>query len=83
MRSFNRIAVRAAHNFVKPTARPVPVASRAFSSILEKKELAEETKFIRSLEAKKQAEVRANLERILALEDHHEEKQELVKILGE
>jgi hypothetical protein len=82
MRSFGRLSVRAAQSLARSTARPVPVATRAFSSILEKKELAEETKYIRSIEARKQAEIRENLERILALEDHHDEKKELVNLLG-
>jgi len=82
MRSFSRLSVRAAQSLARPTAHAVPVAARAFSSLLDKKGVAEETKYIRSLEARKQAEIRENLERILALEDHHDEKKELVNLLG-
>lgn len=52
------------------------------SNVLDAKEHAEESRFIRQMEAKQQSEVRAKLEAILALEDHHEEKKELVGLLG-
>jgi hypothetical protein len=52
------------------------------SGLLDKKEMAEESKFIRSMEARRQEEIRKNVERILALEDGHEEKKELVDLLG-
>ena len=57
-------------------------ASRNFSTILEGRETAEETRYIRNLEAQKRAEMRANIERILALEDHAEEKKNLQNLLG-
>jgi hypothetical protein len=60
-----------------------PVAVQSFSTILEKKELAEETKYIRQLEERRREEIRHNLERILALEDSSKEKQDLVGLLGE
>jgi hypothetical protein len=57
-------------------------AVRGMSNVLDAKEHAEESRFIRQMEAKQQSEVRAKLEAILALEDHHEEKKELVGLLG-
>ena len=57
-------------------------ASRNFSTILEGREVAEDTRYIRNLEAQKKAEMRANIERILALEEGHEEKKVLTELLG-
>jgi len=52
------------------------------STILEGKERAEETRYIKQVEAAREAEIRKNLERIMALEAGHEEKQELVELLS-
>jgi hypothetical protein len=60
----------------------VSFAQRSFSSILESREMGEETRYIRSMEAQKKAEIRANIERILALEDGHAEKADLEQLLG-
>lgn len=65
------------------TVAPRRAAVPSFSTLLDKKELAEETKYIRSLEAKRQEEVRQNLEKILALDDSHADKQQLIGLLGE
>ena len=54
---------------------------QSFSTILEKKELSEEAKFIRNQEAKRKEEIRAKMEQILALEDGNEQKVELIGIL--
>lgn len=54
-----------------------------FSTLLDKKELGEEAKFIRSQEAKRKEEIRAKMEQILALEDTHEQKVELMEMLEE
>ncbi|RYG59258.1 hypothetical protein EON64_20435 [archaeon] len=63
-------------------ARPaVPAVSR-MSSLIERKEHAEEARFIRSMEQKNKEDLKANMERILALEDHHEDKKELLELLG-
>lgn len=60
-----------------------PVAARAFSvnNILDSKEMAEETRYIRRMEARRQEELRANIERILSMEDSHEEKKKIVELL--
>ena len=79
MFSVSRIAAR---SVAKRVARVPVAAPRLMSSIIDKKEMAEEAKFIRSMEAKNQEAIRANLERIMALEDHHDEKKELVELLG-
>lgn len=60
----------------------VKIPVRSFSSILETREMGEEARYIRSMEAQKKAEIRANIERILALEDGHEEKAGLEQLLG-
>lgn len=61
---------------------PASITQRSFSNILESRELGEEARYIRNIEAQKKAEIRANIERILALEDGHEEKAELEGLLG-
>lgn len=61
---------------------PTSVIQRSFSSVLETREIGEEARYIRTMEAQKQAEIRANIERILALEEGHSEKAELVQLLG-
>lgn len=61
---------------------PTSVIQRSFSSVLETREIGEEARYIRTQEAQKQAEIRANIERILALEEGHSEKAELVQLLG-
>jgi hypothetical protein len=68
-------------NAARSGAKPA-FALRSMSGLLDKKEMAEESKFIRSMEARRQEEIRKNVERILALEDGHEEKKELVDLLG-
>lgn len=60
---------------------PTSVIQRSFSSVLETREIGEEARYIRTQEAQKQAEIRANIERILALEEGHSEKAELVQLL--
>jgi hypothetical protein len=57
-------------------------AQRSMSTMLEGRERGEEAKFIRAMEAERQAAIRANIERILALEDNHEDKADLMEILG-
>lgn len=47
------------------------------------REKSEETKFIRTIEAAQQAEIRANIERILALDDSNAEKKELHELLAD
>lgn len=59
-----------------------PMMTRSMSSIIEGKEHAEEARYIRNLEATRKAEIRANLERIMALEDSHEDKAAIVELLG-
>lgn len=66
-----------------PRATIAATQSSSFSTILDKKEQAEETKYIRSMEQRRQEEIRKNLERILALEDSAKEKQELHALLQE
>ncbi len=78
MNSLSRVATRSTLKRITQ----VKSAPRMMSTILDKKEMAEESKFIRSMEARQQQAIRANLERIMALEDHHDEKKELVELLG-
>lgn len=66
---------------VKSVSRAVQKTTRPMSGLLDSKERAEEARYIKSLESAREAEIRKNLERILALEANHEEKQELVDLL--
>ena len=83
MYSLSRALARTSIQSLKTVGNKKAFVSRGMSTILDSKEHAEESRFIRQIEAKQQAEVRAKLEAILALEDHHEEKKELVGLLGE
>jgi len=56
---------------------------RSFSSVLETREIGEETKYIRTMEAQRKAEIRAKIERVLALEEGHEERAGLEQLLEE
>jgi len=56
---------------------------RSFSSVLETREMGEETKYIRTMEAQRKAEIRAKIERVLALEEGHEERAGLEQLLEE
>jgi len=67
---------------IKSVSRVAPKATRPMSTILDNKERAEESRYIKSMEAAREAEMRKNLERIMALEAHHDEKKELVELLS-
>lgn len=56
--------------------------SNQFSTLVNK-ERGEETAYFRKQEAERQAQIRADLDRILALEDGHEDKQELLSVIEE
>lgn len=77
-----------ARRFVTPAIRKIAVQRFAprvavnFSTMLESKEHVEEARYIKQIEAQREAEVRKKLEAILALEAGHEEKQQLVELLG-
>jgi len=75
-----RFLAPAATRIVRSQAA-VKLAPR-FSTLLEKKEGAEEARYIREMENRRKEEIRANVERILAMEDSREEKQELVELLS-
>jgi hypothetical protein len=60
-----------------------PVAVQSFSSLLDQKEHAEETKYIRRQEERRKEEIRSKLDAILAQEEHSKERQHLVGLLGE
>lgn len=72
-----RVGITASSKMVRATSRA------AFSTgTFADRERGEETRFIRQDEERKRAaEMRAKMEKILAMEDHHEEKQELVSML--
>lgn len=82
--SLARFAVRNSAKLVRATvARPMVPAVSRMSSLIERKEHAEEARFIRSLENRNKEDLKANMERILALEDHHEDKKDLLELLGQ
>jgi hypothetical protein len=74
-----RSGVRSAINLSKPLA---PQFVRFQSSILVEKEKGDEARYFRDQEMDRQKTVRANMERILALDDESEEKKELMTKLG-
>ena len=63
--------------------RPVMASRYNFSTTFEAREQGEEARYVRAQESSRQQALRAEMERILALEDHHEDKQELVQMLAE
>jgi len=75
------LARRVAATALKQFSRPTMVGKMAprFSSLLDKKEKGEETRFIREEEAKRHREM---VEKILAQEDSSVEKKELVELLA-
>mmetsp|Transcript_28311 Transcript_28311/g.47613 ORF Transcript_28311/g.47613 Transcript_28311/m.47613 type:complete len:346 (-) Transcript_28311:366-1403(-) len=73
-----------ATRYSRQTAIPQALAARrSFNTIntFDAREHAEEDRYIHAIEAERQQKIRENIERILALEDHHEEKQDLMEIL--
>ena len=60
-----------------------PVFARFQSSLIEGKEKAEESRYIRAQEEARKAELRANLEKVLAMSDESEEKQNIIAELCE
>jgi hypothetical protein len=44
--------------------------------------MGEEGRYVKAQESARQQSLRAEMERILALEDSHEDKRELVEMLG-
>jgi hypothetical protein len=85
MSVLRNVLSRGAVQMAKRGAAAAPVqrvAQRSMTTILEGRERGEEAKFIRAIEADRQAAIRVNIERILALEDTHEDKADLMKICG-
>lgn len=83
MSLFRKVVGSSAVQFARASrSTSAKVAVRSFSSVLESREMGEEARYIRSMEAQRQAQMRANIERILALEDGHAEKVDLEQLLG-
>ncbi len=82
MSALRKLASHNIRNIVRNGFK-APVMARQFSSVMDLKERGDETKYIRDIEHRRKEEMRANLERIMALEDTHEEKAGLVELLGE
>jgi hypothetical protein len=81
MSAIRKVAFQGVRNAARSGFK-APVFTRNMSSIIEKKEHADEARYIREIENRRKEEIRANMERILALEDSHEEKTNLVELLG-
>lgn len=80
-----RVTAQSCSKFLQKTTAGVKVAPqiiRAHSTTFPEKERVEETLYIKNEEARYRAEMRANLERILALEKHHEERKEITELLS-
>jgi crotonobetainyl-CoA:carnitine CoA-transferase CaiB-like acyl-CoA transferase len=81
---FSRNLLRSTAGALRTVAvRPANVKfiAPSFSTLLDKKELAEESKYIRTQEQKRQEEMKSRLEAILAHKDS-EEKAHLMRFLG-
>lgn len=74
-----RSGLRSALNLAKPLA---PQFVRFQSSIIIEKEKGDEARYFRDQEADRAKAVRANMERILALDDDSSEKKELMTKMG-
>jgi len=74
MRSASAVSVAAA---ARPLCRSVAANHRSFSTALVEKELGEEAAYFRRQEHEAKEKIRAEMDRILALEEGHEEKEEL------
>mmetsp|Transcript_18232 Transcript_18232/g.40463 ORF Transcript_18232/g.40463 Transcript_18232/m.40463 type:complete len:342 (-) Transcript_18232:66-1091(-) len=84
MSVLRNVLSRGAAQMAKRGAAAAPVqrfAARSMATMLEGRERGEEAKFIRAMEADRQTAIRANIERILALEDGSEEKADLMEII--
>ena len=77
MFSLRRGVVSAAR--VAAVARATP---RAMSSAVGAKERAEEAVYFQREDERLKSELKAKLERVLALEDSHEEKKDLIGLLS-
>lgn len=60
-----------------------PMLARFQSTLIDGKEKAEESRYIRAQEEARKAELRANLEKVLAMSDESEEKQSIIAELCE
>jgi hypothetical protein len=74
-------AARAAAAFLKPTARFSPRFLTTTGAFAEK-QIGEEAKYFREQDERKKAAIRAELERVLALDDNSEEKRDVIELLG-
>jgi hypothetical protein len=80
MSAIRKVLSRGAVEFSRKS-RCAP-AQRSFSTMFDSREHQEEARYIRNMEAERQAAIRKNVDRILSLEDGHKEKEELVGLLG-
>ena len=80
MQAFRRVTTSSSKKFLAPQKFTAPLVARNFSS-LEGKEKGEESRYFRQQEAARKAEMRAQLEKILA-DDKHDKNDDLVEILG-
>lgn len=83
MSALGRIFFRNVASNARKVTRISPVQGfRGLSSIIERKEMAEESRYIRKLEARRNEELKARMQKILELEDGSAEKKELLDLLG-
>eukprot|EP01039_Chlorochromonas_danica_P010770 gene10770-11970_t len=82
MSALGRIIFRnVASNARKVTSISPVQGFRGLSTIIERKEMAEESRYIRKLEARRNDELKARMQKILELEDGSAEKKELLELL--
>lgn len=74
-----RAAVSTTSQIARNSAKGASVAFSTFSE----RERGEEARYFRQEEERRLREMREQMEKILALDDSHEHKQQLVEVLGE
>ena len=75
--------LRAATSAVTKKTIVAPVFARFQSSLIDGREKAEESRYIRVQEEARKEALRANLEKVLAMSDESEEKQSIIAELCE
>jgi hypothetical protein len=83
MSLFRKVVSSNAAQFARASRNvSVKTSVRSLSTVLETREIGEEAKYIRTMEAQRKAEMQAKIDRILALEVGAAERSNLEQLLG-
>ena len=87
MQSFRKLAnnrsTKLIFNSVVGKSKTSQIFAKSFSTTLVEKERGEEARYIHKEEAIRAAQLKAEFEKILALDNTHEQKLELIELLGQ